>query len=47
MRIQLTNEEGDLVLDIEIKGENLEGMVKDGYDIYLDGEELDSTVPRS
>lgn len=48
MRIILLDENGNLALDIETKSDGgFQGIVKDGYDLYVDGVLYDNLKPKS
>lgn len=47
-RFEVKDAEGTLIVDCEIRVDGtVTGMVKDGYDVLVDGEELESTIERS
>lgn len=47
-KIVVKDEGGTLILDIEVRSDgSVTGMAKDGYDLYIDGEETETSVRRS
>ena len=47
-RFEVKDAEGTLIVDCEIRADGtVIGMAKDGYDVIIDGEELESTIARS
>ena len=47
-RVVLKDENGVLLLDIEVRADgSVTGMARDGYDLFVDGEEAETTVQRA
>lgn len=48
MRVILKDEDDSLVLDIETRNDvSFQGIVKDGYDLYVDGILYDNLKPKN
>ena len=46
--VVINDSEGILIANFELKADgSVDGMVKDGYDVLIDGEELVSTTAKS